>query len=346
CLGGCSKDAIAKFFANDAEPGKGDRTSWRLKLQELGGQTLEANNPRLLAATDREKLVASLIADFRTAIKIRHWLICPIPAELSTPEQEEDLYEVAAVCVDAFRAQHAQDHADDGAAAGKSAERADGEWPEPKPIDVELPSVPPFDLRLLPEALRPWIADIAERSQCPPDFLAVGAIVVCASQIARHIAIRPKRHDDWTIVPNLWGGVIAPPGFLKSPALAETLKPLHRLALDAALRYKQELRDYQTECVVQKAKSDNIEQAIRGAVKQKRDAEIEKLRSDLAELVSQPPHEARTLVNDTTIEMLGTILNQNPGGVLIFRDELAGFLRSLERQGHEADRAFYCEAWN
>src|SRR5208282_5333636 len=38
CLGGCSKDAIAKFFANDAEPSKGDRTSWRLKLQELGGQ--------------------------------------------------------------------------------------------------------------------------------------------------------------------------------------------------------------------------------------------------------------------------------------------------------------------
>jgi putative DNA primase/helicase len=44
--------------------------------------------------------------------------------------------------------------------------------------------------------------------------------------------------------------------------------------------------------------------------------------------------------------MLGVILNQNPGGVLIFRDELSGFLRSLERQGHEMDRAFYCEAWN
>jgi hypothetical protein len=220
------------------------------------------------------------------------------------------------------------------------------EWLEPKEIDSALLPVPPFDLRLLPQPLRPWLADIAERSQCPPDFLAVGAIVVCASLIARHIAIRPKRHDDWTVTPNLWGGVIAPPGFLKSPALAETLKPLNRLAHEAGLRFKQELLDHETECLVQKAKRESIEQAIRSAFKQKDEALVKSLRADLEGLASEPPRETRMLVNDTTVEMLGAILNQNPGGVLIFRDELSGFLRSLERQGHEADQAFYCEAWN
>ena len=179
-----------------------------------------------------------------------------------------------------------------------------------------------------------------------PDFLAVGAIVACASQVARCVAIRPKQRDDWTIVPNLWGGVIAPPGFLKSPALAETLKPLHRLAHEAAKRYEQDLQSYEAECVVEKARRDNIEQSIRTALKQKKDSEIEKLRGELRERASQPPHEVRTLINDTTVEKLGEILNRNPGGALIFRDELSGFLRSLERQGHEADRAFYCEAWN
>src|SRR5215469_13268351 len=40
------------------------------------------------------------------------------------------------------------------------------------------------------------------------------------------------------------------------------------------------------------------------------------------------------------------ILNENPNGVLLFQDEIAGFLATMERDGHENDRAFYLEAWN
>jgi hypothetical protein len=35
-----------------------------------------------------------------------------------------------------------------------------------------------------------------------------------------------------------------------------------------------------------------------------------------------------------------------PDGVLVFRDELMGFLESWEKKGHESDRCFYLEAWN
>lgn len=38
------------------------------------------------------------------------------------------------------------------------------------------------------------------------------------------------------------------------------------------------------------------------------------------------------------------ILSHNPGGVLIYRDELMGFLESWEKKGHESDRSFYLEA--
>jgi len=351
CFGcGARKKEFAEFFASGTgptpsteppkqEPPVFNLDSWRLKVYDFANQLIDKAgkvNRALLEATDPKELTESLARDLKRACDDRNPNLLPLP-DLSHTDLEEEIHNLAMEAVG---------HFEDSAGGAKSDERVDSEWPEPKGIDTALPSVPPLDMRLLPEALRPWIADIAERSQCPPDFLAVGAIVACASQVARSVAIRPKQRDDWTIVPNLWGGVIAPPGFLKSPALAETLKPLHRLAHDAALRYKQELLDYETECVVQKAKSDNIEQAIRSALKQKKDSEIEKLRGQLGELVSQPPHEVRTPINDTTVEKLGEILNRNPGGALIFRDELSGFLRSLERQGHEVDRAFYCEAWN
>ena len=48
--------------------------------------------------------------------------------------------------------------------------------------------------------------------------------------------IRPKRHDDWTVVPNLWGAIVARPGMLKTPALREVLKPLRNLAAKAHQR--------------------------------------------------------------------------------------------------------------
>jgi putative DNA primase/helicase len=46
------------------------------------------------------------------------------------------------------------------------------------------------------------------------------------------------------------------------------------------------------------------------------------------------------------VEKLGELLNENPDGLLVIRDELTGWLKQLEKHGHEQDRAFYLEAWN
>jgi hypothetical protein len=50
---------------------------------------------------------------------------------------------------------------------------ADGKWPEPKPLPSGLASVEPFNSEFLPAAVAPWVSDIANRLQCPPDYVAV-----------------------------------------------------------------------------------------------------------------------------------------------------------------------------
>jgi putative DNA primase/helicase len=57
------------------------------------------------------------------------------------------------------------------------------ELPDPTPLPNALPKVLPFEADLLPEALRGWVADIANRMQCPPDFPAVAALVALSSLI-------------------------------------------------------------------------------------------------------------------------------------------------------------------
>ena len=49
------------------------------------------------------------------------------------------------------------------------------------------------------------------------------------------------------------------------------------------------------------------------------------------------------LPDDATVEKLGELLNENPHGLLQFRDEDAGFLHMMDREGHENARAFLKE---
>ena len=57
------------------------------------------------------------------------------------------------------------------------------------------------------------------------------------------------------------------------------------------------------------------------------------------------PTRRRYVVTNTTIEAMGVVLASNPGGVLLHRDELVGFFRSMDREGRQENRSFYLEAW-
>lgn len=217
-------------------------------------------------------------------------------------------------------------------------------WPEPFPLPTELPPVEPFSLELLPESFKPWIGDIADRLQCPADFPAVGAMIALAGLVGRRVGIRPKKNDDWLVVPNLWGAVVGRPGLLKTPALQEVLKPLNRLEIIAKNQHEAAKADADAERAVADARRKVGESQIRDAIKKGGDPyEIAKLS---ASSNPETPTRKRYLANDATIEKLGELLNENPNGLLVFRDELLGLLYALEREGQAGARQFFLEAWN
>ena len=126
-------------------------------------------------------------------------------------------------------------------------------WADPIPLpDLRVP-VPPFDPELLPARLRPWLGDISERMQCPPEFPAVGALVALASLVGRQLGIRPKRHDDWLVVPNLWGAVVGRPGVMKSPALEEVTKPAHAARVEAVKAHEAAMVEFETDTAAHEA---------------------------------------------------------------------------------------------
>lgn len=216
-------------------------------------------------------------------------------------------------------------------------------WPDPVPLPDALPSVQAFDADLLPEALRGWLADIADRMQCPPDFPAVGAVVALSSLIGARAVVSPKTRDDWRVVPNLWGLIVGRPGVMKSPALSEVLKPLHRLESNEREQWKSAHEAWQLDCqVADMAAEANAKQARGLAIK-----DPTKARALLAPVDTPPePLARRYVVNDATVEKLGELLTVNQWGVLVYRDELHGLLCSMDRQGQEGARGFYLTGYD
>lgn len=218
------------------------------------------------------------------------------------------------------------------------------DWPEPQPIPDELPPVHTFDLELLPTALRAWVADIADRMQCAIEFVVAAAIVSLSGVLGRRVAIRPKVHDTWTVVANLWGMAIGRPGLMKSPAVKAAFKPLHDLESEAREAHRADEKEFAAQQMVEKARAKDDEAKVKSALQKKGDA-LEVARQVIASK-PEPPKRTRFIVNDSTVEKLGETLADNPLGLTVYRDELLGFLRGLEREGQEGARAFYLEAWD
>jgi hypothetical protein len=103
-------------------------------------------------------------------------------------------------------------------------------WQKPLPIENPLPSVNPFDVRVLPDAFRAFVEDAAELMQAPMDFIAAPLELAYAGAAGRRIKIYPKREDDtWRVVPNLWGVSIAPPVLFKTATQEIALRPVRQI---------------------------------------------------------------------------------------------------------------------
>ncbi len=221
-------------------------------------------------------------------------------------------------------------------------EQTAAQWPVPKPLPEGIRAVPELPEALIPVPLRPWLADVAERLQVSPEFPAATAIVALTSVIGSQVRLRPKRRDDWAVTPNLWGAIVGPPSSMKSPAISEALRPLYRLVRDAENDHKARLKVY----ALDKEKDEIRELKRREDLK--RAAKKNALDSFESESVEETiePFERRFLVNDATVEKYGELLSQSPNGLLYFRDELTGGLRSLDDDRRANDRAFFLETWN
>lgn len=222
--------------------------------------------------------------------------------------------------------------------------------PEPRALVSKTFDAPSFPSELLPEALKPWIMDISDRMQVPPEFVVAPALVSFSSIVGRKIGIHPKQQDDWLVVPNLWGAIVARPGYFKSPTIAEAMKPLEMLSERARNEYEANRLQANSSQIIASMQLEGMRERVKKAVKDGNYDELPRIKSEIEELERETQAsqlvERRYKTNDATVEKIARLLNENPNGMLLLRDELNGWLQVLNKPGREGDREFFLEAWN
>ena len=161
----------------------------------------------------------------------------------------------------------------------------------------------PFPVELLPDPVRTFVVEAAERLSTDPVLVAFPMLASIAATIGscRRIELWPG----WREPPILWLAGVAAPGSMKSPAADKALQFIRQRQHEAFVAHKAAVADYEAE----KREHDRASRR-RGA-----------------EPTASPerPVAERVLVEDITIEALGPILQDNPNGLLVARDELSGW---------------------
>lgn len=212
--------------------------------------------------------------------------------------------------------------------------------------EISIPTLP-CPLHTLPDPVINWVRGIAMQMQISEDYIIAPFLVALGSLIGRKRGLELREGSNWIEYANLWGMSIGRPSTMKSPAMNAAFHPLVVLANRAKTKFEQDVKRYQKDLEMWRIRKKAHEELYKKRLKktlENTDDQSQEVRCHEEEAPLEPKRK-RHKTQDVTIEKLGELLMENPQGLLLYRDELSGWLYSFEKNGHENDREFYLECW-
>ncbi len=202
-----------------------------------------------------------------------------------------------------------------------------------------------FTKKMIPKPIRRWTLDNCLQTEGSLNYAAVSAIIVCANLIGCRCQVKPKRNADWKVTPNLWGMLIGNPSARKSPVADQFLKPLRKFESVEFENNKKDIYDFRTKKTLRDLEEKAKNKALLNALETGDREEIANAKETPLTHIGKEPIVNRFIINDATIESVGEIMQTNSRTLFQYRDELSGFLASMQKTGREGERSFYLESF-
>lgn len=229
----------------------------------------------------------------------------------------------------------------------REASTAEGNTPSPWPapaLDLATAdALPPPELPLntFPGRWQRWIARAAERAGAPPDYVACSLLPVIGAAIGNARWVSPW--EGWEHPPVVNMACIGLPSAGKSPAVDAATGPLSQLEADLNDDFLDRQREGRTKSQEAKEYRARWESDVKEAVKGGRAAPLE----PLGAVEPEQPQRRRAYSTTPTMEAARDLSAANPRGLLLHRDELAGWITGMDAYSGKAgaERAFWLQAY-
>lgn len=184
-------------------------------------------------------------------------------------------------------------------------------------------SQPEFPIDVLPTRVLLFVLEVSEALVVDPGVVAGPCLATIAGCIGnrRRIIVKP---GSWVEPAVLWMALILPSGGKKTPALTAVVEHLTEKEAAEIEKATARQREYEEELEAWKGKAH----------------------SKRGKLPKKPPPPNRLVVSDITVEGLLSVHAEAPLGLLVYRDELGGWLRSYNQykaRGQGGDAQTWCE---
>lgn len=182
-------------------------------------------------------------------------------------------------------------------------------------------NAPPAFPDVLPHPAGWYVGECAEALGVPPEMVAVPLLAFAGAAMGNHQRVELK--PGFSQRPNIYVAVVAPPGSVKTPAVAAARYPLDVLQKEAFERFRDQLEEHEARLVDWEARP-------------------KKERGDKPER----PLLEHFFTTDATLEALAPILGGSPG-LALYHDELVGWVKACDayRGGRGGDRQHYLGLW-
>lgn len=166
-----------------------------------------------------------------------------------------------------------------------------------------------FPTHIFPKELQNLISNAEESIGFNPEYLSAGILSACATAIGSSVSLFNGSYYNPTI---LWINLVGRSGNGKTHPLKFAIKPIAEMDKVNLEKYNSKIEN------LKKPDNKNLEKPIY----------------------------IKTIFSDFTPEKLSEALHHNEKGVLIFRDELLGWIKSFDKYKKGADQQMYLEFFN
>ncbi len=221
------------------------------------------------------------------------------------------------------------------------ARRRGSDWPAP---DLALISdhrqlAPDFPADVLPDFWARWAADTAEAAGAPLDFVAMALLAGSGATLGN--ARWGSPWPGWAEPPVVNVALVGRPSSGKSPAMDALHAMLAAIEADDNSDFGERQREWKRDALAAKERCALYEAEVKRAVKDK--CPPPDMPADAA--IPNAVQRRRLLTTDPTVAKAERMSAASPRGLLLIRDELAGWLAGMDRYSGGGDRPFWLQAY-